>query len=112
VYVPVYNPTVVYGAWPYPAYPPYYWPPPPGAVVGTALVTGMAFGVPLLGSALLTLALRVGRIDAVEAHAAARVEESFQEERWGVDEEAAARSALLLKDAIALERWFAALRAN
>src|SRR5688572_12971295 len=28
VYVPTYNPTVVYGAWPYPAYPPYYWYPP------------------------------------------------------------------------------------
>ena len=28
VYVPVYDPTVVYGVWPYPAYPPYYyWPP-------------------------------------------------------------------------------------
>ena len=26
VYVPSYNPTVVYGAWPYPAYPPYYYP--------------------------------------------------------------------------------------
>lgn len=25
VYVPVYQPTVVYGAWWYPAYPPYYW---------------------------------------------------------------------------------------
>ncbi len=24
VYVPTYNPTVVYGAWPYPAYPPYF----------------------------------------------------------------------------------------
>ena len=29
VYVPAYNPTVVYGAWPYPAYPPYYYPPAP-----------------------------------------------------------------------------------
>ena len=28
VYVPTYNPSVVYGAWPYPAYPPYYWYPP------------------------------------------------------------------------------------
>jgi hypothetical protein len=28
VYVPTYNPTVVYGAWPYPAYPPYSWYPP------------------------------------------------------------------------------------
>ncbi len=25
IYVPTYNPTVVYGAWPYPAYPPYYY---------------------------------------------------------------------------------------
>jgi len=34
IYVPAYNPTVVYGAWPYPAYPPYYYYPPyyaPGA---------------------------------------------------------------------------------
>ncbi|MGE8490517.1 MAG: DUF3300 domain-containing protein, partial [Paraburkholderia nemoris] len=29
VYVPTYNPTVVYGTWPYPAYPPVYVPPPP-----------------------------------------------------------------------------------
>jgi len=28
IYVPTYNPTVVYGAWPYPAYPPYYYYPP------------------------------------------------------------------------------------
>jgi hypothetical protein len=26
VYVPVYNPSVIYGEWPYPAYPPYYFP--------------------------------------------------------------------------------------
>jgi len=29
IYVPYYDPSVVYGAWPYPNYPPYYWPPPP-----------------------------------------------------------------------------------
>ncbi len=28
VYVPAYNTTVVYGTWPYPAYPPYYYYPP------------------------------------------------------------------------------------
>jgi hypothetical protein len=44
VYVPAYNPTVVYGTWPYPAYPPPYYPPPPGYYVGTALATGLAFG--------------------------------------------------------------------
>jgi hypothetical protein len=52
VYVPSYNPTVVYGAWPYPAYPPVYLPPPPGYVFGTALVSGIAFatGVAVVGS--------------------------------------------------------------
>jgi hypothetical protein len=41
VYVPTYNPTVVYGAWPYPAYPPYYYY-PPGYAAGAAL---FSFGV-------------------------------------------------------------------
>jgi hypothetical protein len=40
VYVPTYNPTVVYGAWPYPACPPYYYY-PPGYVAGAGL---FAFG--------------------------------------------------------------------
>jgi len=48
VYVPTYNPTVVYGTWPYPAYPPYYYY-PPGYVATAALVS---FGVGLaVGSA-------------------------------------------------------------
>jgi Spy/CpxP family protein refolding chaperone len=45
VYVPTYNPTVVYGAWPYPAYPPYaYY--PPGYVASSAMMfgAGMAMG--------------------------------------------------------------------
>jgi len=45
VYVPAYNPTVVYGPWPYPAYPPVYYPPPPAYYPGTALATGLAFGI-------------------------------------------------------------------
>ena len=44
VYVPSYNPTVVYGTWPYPSYPPVYPAPVPGYPVGTALVSGLAFG--------------------------------------------------------------------
>lgn len=45
VYVPTYNPTVVYGAWPYPAYPPYYYY-PPGYVAGAAFTfaAGIAIG--------------------------------------------------------------------
>jgi hypothetical protein len=52
VYVPSYNPTIVYGAWPYQAYPPVYLPPPPGYVFGAAVVSGIAFatGVAVVGS--------------------------------------------------------------
>jgi hypothetical protein len=44
VYVPRYDPGVVYGSsWPYPSYPPYYPAQPPGYYFGTALATGLAF---------------------------------------------------------------------
>ena len=46
IYVPTYNPTVVYGAWAYPAYPPYYYY-PPGYVATTAafsFAAGVAMG--------------------------------------------------------------------
>ena len=51
VYVPTYDPPVVYGGWPYPAYPPvaYY---PPGYVASTAFLSfgvGMAVGAALWG---------------------------------------------------------------
>ena len=52
VYVPSYNPVVVYGsAWPYPSYPPYYAAPPPGYYFGAVLATGLAFaaGVAIVG---------------------------------------------------------------
>ena len=47
IYVPAYNPVVVYGPWPYPAYPPYYYY-PPGYVATTAafsFAAGVAVGV-------------------------------------------------------------------
>lgn len=44
VYVPTYNPTVVYGTWPYPAYPPVYVPPPPGYAIASGFAAGLAFG--------------------------------------------------------------------
>lgn len=52
VYVPTYNPTVIYGAWPYPAYPPYYYY-PPGYVAGTAFwsfTAGVVVGAALWGN--------------------------------------------------------------
>jgi hypothetical protein len=51
VYVPTYNPMVVYGAWPYPPYPPYYYY-PPGYVAAAGIVSfgvGMAVGAALWG---------------------------------------------------------------
>jgi hypothetical protein len=44
IYVPVYNPLVVYGAWPAAAYPPVYLSPPPGFVGETAF-PGFQFSV-------------------------------------------------------------------
>jgi hypothetical protein len=48
VYVPTYNPTVIYGPWPYPAYPPYYYY-PPGYVAGPVVVFSVGIFV---GSAM------------------------------------------------------------
>lgn len=51
IYVPTYNPTVIYGSWPYPAYPPYYWYPPayvpppyPAFHFGVGFAMGVAWG--------------------------------------------------------------------
>src|SRR5499433_3960401 len=43
IYVPYYEPAVVYGDWPYPDYAPYYFPPPAGYFAGGVLATGVAF---------------------------------------------------------------------
>ena len=43
VYVPYYDPGVVYGEWPYPDYPPYYWSAPEYIAAGV-IATGIAFG--------------------------------------------------------------------
>jgi hypothetical protein len=49
MYVPYYDPAVVYGAWSYPAYPPYYWGasywPYGGAVLGAGLAFGAGYAV-------------------------------------------------------------------
>lgn len=43
IYVPSYDPMIIYGAWPYPAYPPYYVAPPVVAA-GVGFVAGVAVG--------------------------------------------------------------------
>jgi len=51
VYVPTYNPNVVYGTWPYASYPPVYYPPAPGYAY-SPFVSGLAFaaGVAVVAS--------------------------------------------------------------
>jgi hypothetical protein len=50
IYVPAYDPTVVYGGWGYPAYPPYYWPPYPAYYPGYYPGAGLAFGIGLVAA--------------------------------------------------------------
>jgi len=52
----------------------------------------------LTGSALLALALKQGVVDPDQAWAAAHVDEDWNSEKWGVDEEVAARRAARLVD--------------
>ena len=52
----------------------------------------------LTGSALLALALLRGVVDQDQAWAAAHVDEDWNSEKWGVDEEVAARRAARLVD--------------
>ena len=44
LYVPFYDPAVVYGEWPYPDYPPYSYYPEEGYLPGGIITTGIAFG--------------------------------------------------------------------
>jgi hypothetical protein len=44
VYVPIYDPSQIYGAWSYADVPPVYYPPPPGYGYPGALAAGLAFG--------------------------------------------------------------------
>jgi chaperone required for assembly of F1-ATPase len=72
-------------------------------------LAGVAHATALFGSAILAQALRRGRLDGATAFALSRLEETFQEERWGVDAEAALRTAAMRREALMLEQWFAAL---
>jgi chaperone required for assembly of F1-ATPase len=73
-------------------------------------LAALAHATALFESAVLALALERGRCDGRAAHDLARLDEAFQQERWGVDDEAALRTANMLAQALMLERWFAALK--
>ena len=73
-------------------------------------LTGLVNAAGLYGSAILAFALQRGRLGGEAAFDLSRLDEAFQEERWGVDEEAAYRTGRLRHEAVVLDGWFAALR--
>jgi len=73
-------------------------------------LTGLATATPLLGSAVLGLALERGALAGEAAFDLSRIEEDFQEGQWGVDAEAEERTAARRSEANLLDRWFRALR--
>jgi chaperone required for assembly of F1-ATPase len=72
-------------------------------------LSAVAFGSALFGSAILSLALERGRLTGEQAFDLSRLDEAFQEEQWGVDEEAAERTANQRAEAIMLDLWLKAL---
>lgn len=72
-------------------------------------LAGLVHGVALLGSAVLGLAVERGRISAAEAYELSRIDEQFQIERWGEDDEALRRIERHRQEARALDLWFKAL---
>ncbi|MFL5295472.1 MAG: ATP12 family chaperone protein [Phenylobacterium sp.] len=73
-------------------------------------LTGLAFGAALFGSAVLAIAVQRGWLTGPEAFDLSRLDEAWQEERWGVDAEAAERTERLRGESILLDRWFRGLK--
>ena len=72
-------------------------------------LAGLAFGAPLLGSAILALALAESEINVQTAYEASQLDDIFQMEEWGRDAEITERLAHRHSEILALGRYFAAL---
>ena len=91
---------------------------PPASLDGVAALAGalddfalagLTFATVLFGSALLAIAVLRGRLTAQAAFDLSRLDEAFQERQWGVDAEAAARTANPRTEAAMVGAWMAAL---
>jgi chaperone required for assembly of F1-ATPase len=72
-------------------------------------LAGVAHAAGLFGSAILAFAVERGELTAQTAFDLSRLDEAHQESQWGVDDEAAARTARMREEAMMLGGWFAAL---
>lgn len=53
IYVPAYNPTIVYGTWPYPLYPPTYYPGVASWYPGQSFVNGLMWGTGVVAASAI-----------------------------------------------------------
>jgi chaperone required for assembly of F1-ATPase len=74
-------------------------------------LTALASATSAAGSVVLGLALLEGRLSAAQVHELSMLDETFQIERWGMDEEAARRRADLQTEIEAAERFLGLLQA-
>ena len=73
-------------------------------------LAALGVAVPALGSLVLGLAMSADRLDAETAHALSVLDETFQEELWGTDAEAAKRRAEIAADVALAARLIALSR--
>ncbi len=69
------------------------------------VLAGLGIAVPSLGSLVLGLALAEARLDAEQAHSLGSLEELFQAEQWGEEEEAAQRRKNVAADVALAARF-------
>ncbi len=74
-------------------------------------LAALGVAVPALGSLVLGLALADGRLDAAAAHALSALDELYQAELWGEDDEGARRRAAVGEDIALAARLMALVRA-
>jgi chaperone required for assembly of F1-ATPase len=72
-------------------------------------LTALAVATPAAGSLVIALALVAGRLTPDQAFAVSQLDETFQIEHWGQDEEAAVRRAGLAADLASVVQFLAAL---
>ncbi len=72
-------------------------------------LAGLIYATALFGSAILAFAVQRERLAAADAYELSRLDEAFQQEKWGVDEEAALRTANHRGEAAMVGGWFQAL---
>jgi len=73
-------------------------------------LTGLVYGLGLLGSAVLAIAAEQSHIETIDAFNRAIIDEDWQAERWGRDEEAEAARAATKAEAGALGIFYNSLR--